>query len=183
MVALGSGALTPIEIALNLRTKHSSEVRIRLVAAFALTSLLKDVIAAIHRAVPARLPRELRIVRAPGRCVEPRLPLERMQSRFVRAIAHGLTYDENAILFGSIQDIGEEAERSIRDFIPRKTPPSLEPANVVLHDDAPLFAVAITTYRLGLRGAPESVLARWTYVPDSRGTIRLTADLGTPSSL
>jgi hypothetical protein len=187
--------LTAIEIALDVEASLLSdaahapfsgpyEPRVCLVAAFALSSQLKRIVAAIHRAVPAHPPPGLRMAppaaRSPSSAapralsVEPMLLLLRLQSRLIRAIEPGLAHDENGIPIGSMHDMGEAAERYIRDFIPSKTVPVLEPQSASLGTTAiELRPIGITIYHLGHRGAPESILAHWAYARDSRGTLHL----------
>jgi hypothetical protein len=187
-------AVTAIEIALDLETLQipdrsaygfsgPDEPRICLVAAFALTSHLKRIIAAVDRAIPMRLHGGFRAVPSPVRSisaapvtvsVEPMLVLSRLQSKFIRAIEPGLTHDEDTILFASVHDMGEAPERFIRDFIHSKTLPVFEPQRVAPSFEAlQLRASGITIFHLGSRGAPESILAHWAYAQDSRGSLHL----------
>ncbi len=186
--------VTPIEIALDLETtlpfdpsrfdfSGAAEPRVCLVAAFALTSQLKRIVGAINRAVPARAPAGLRIAPLPVRSasvtprvlsIEPMLVLQRLQSKFIQAIEPGITCDESRILFGSVRDMGAEAEHFVRDFIPRKSLPILTPQYAVLGSESlNPKAVGITIYHLGARGSPESVIAHWGYAEDSRGNLHL----------
>ena len=106
--------------------------------------------------------------------IEPMLVLQRLQTKLIRAIEPGVTCDERQILFGSIRDMGEEAERFVRDFIPRKSLPVLTPALVVVASDSMIpRAAGITIYGLGTRGMPESVIAHWAYGADARGNLHL----------
>jgi hypothetical protein len=186
--------VTPIEIALDLETtlpfdrsrfdfSGAAEPRVCLVAAFALTAQLKRIVGAVNRAVPARAPSGLRIAPLPVRSatvsprvlsIEPMLVLQRLQSKLIRAIEPGVTCDQNAILFGSVRDMGAEAERFVRDFVPRKSPPMLTPQYAVLGSESlNPKAVGITIYRLGNLGLPESIIAHWGYAEDPRGNLHL----------
>ncbi len=186
--------VTPIEIALDLETtlpfdpsrfdfSGAAEPRVCLVAAFALTSQLKRIVGAVNRSVPARAPSGLRIAPSPVRSatvtprvlsIEPMLVLQRLQSKLIRAIEPGLTWDERKILFGSVRDMGEEAERFVRDFVPRNMLPMLTPQPAVLGSESlNPRAAGITIYGLGSRGLPESVIAHWAYAQDARGNLHL----------
>lgn len=62
--------------------------------------------------------------------------------------------------------------RFIADFISRGTLPSLEPACTAADFDAmDVTAIGVTIYRLGDKGAPESILAHWAY-PQGLGRVR-----------
>lgn len=181
--------VTPIEIALDLETtllyesshfafSGPAEPRICLVAAFALTSQLKRIIAAVDRAVPARAPSDLRVVPAPMRSanaaprsfsIEPMVALRKLQTRLIRATEPGLLHSWDGSLSDGLRNMGAEAERFVRDFVPSKALPVLEPAQARASEALDLRAVGITIYRLGNRGAPESILAHWPYIKDSRG--------------
>lgn len=181
--------ITPIEIALDLETtllydashfafSGPAEPRICLVAAFALTSQLKHLIAAVDRAIPVRAPSGLRIFPMPARSasvaprafsIEPMLVLRRLQSKLIRATQPGLVHSWDGTLSDSLRDMGDEAEKFVRDFVPSKALPLLEPADARGSQALNLRAVGMTVYRLGSRGVPESILAHWPYVKDSRG--------------
>jgi len=186
--------VTPIEIALDLETtlpfdpsrfdfSGAAEPRVCLVAAFALTSQLKRIVGAVNRTVPARAPSGLRIAPSPVRSaaatpsvlsIEPMLVLQRLQAKLIRAIEPGVTWDESKILFGSVRDMGEEAERFVRDFVPRKMLPMLTPQYAALGSESlSLSAAGLTIYGLGALGIPESVIAHWSYARDSRGNLHL----------
>jgi hypothetical protein len=181
--ASGEWDVTAIEIALDLATPRTSdsstlafngpaEPRICLVAAFALTSHLKRIVAAVDRAMPARAPSGLRIVhpmarRADGAApttvsIQPTPALLRLQSRLVRAIEPGLAHSEDSVAVRGTGDMDEAAVRFIREFIPCRSLPALEPPFGPA-DDAQFRAVGITIYCLGRRGTPESILAHWAY--------------------
>jgi hypothetical protein len=174
--------VTAFEIALDLELPRlldpatlafsgKAEPRICLVAAFAWTSQLKRVVAAVDRALPARLPSGLRIAPSLARgtthangvsiSIQPMLALMRLQAALVRAIEPGLAHDGTPLSFGQARDV-REAERFVREFIPSKALPAFEPAYAATGFDATnLRAVGITIYRLGYRGTPESILAHW----------------------
>ena len=186
-------AVAAIEIALDLETLHASDLsraafsgahepRICLVAAFALTPHLKRIVAAINRVIPARAPQGLRMARPPTRLpgistqlsLEPMLVLLRLQSKLIRAIEPGLMHDQDLLPYGSVQGLGEAAERYIRDFIPCGRLPTFEPQTAGIGTEVvELRAIGMTMYRLGDRGAPESMLAHWSYDLDSRGSLHL----------
>jgi hypothetical protein len=177
--------LTAIEIALDLETppfldglslRFSSqhEPRICLVAGFALSAQLERIVGAIERARPARLPSRLRAAlsqsRGEHRCgehpvaVQPMLPLMRLQSRLIRAIAPGLVYDEVQISLAGPREFDEVARTFIRDFISSETIPTFEPAYAVAGFPATqLWASGITIYQLGPEGTPQSIVRRWAY--------------------
>ena len=182
--------ITAIEIALDLETLRSSsasghffsgyaEPRICLVAAFALTPQLKRIVAAVDRALPARLPPTLRIVPSPMRAavssaaitisILPLPALIRIQSRLIRAIQPGLA-DPQA----RADDMDEAITHYIREFIPSNALPALEPSQ--LHAEfmpTKLKPLSITMYRLNHAGKPQSILGHWPYAPGARRSIPL----------
>jgi hypothetical protein len=182
--------LTAIEIAVDLEVPPFSnppslgfsgpaEPRICLVAAFALTPQLKRIVAAVDRALPARLPPTLRIVPSPTRAavssaavtisILPLPALIRIQSRLIRAIQPGLA-DPQA----QTNDIDEAMSHYIREFIPSNTLPALEPSQ--LHAEfrpTKLKPLSITMYRLSHAGKPQSILGHWPYAPGARRSIPL----------
>jgi hypothetical protein len=187
--------VTAFEIALDLEVPRlldpatlafsgKAEPRICLVAAFASTTQLKRIVAAVDRAVPARLPSGIRIappmVRGPVHAtpgaisIQPMLVLLRLQAKLVRAIEPGLADDERLLSFGQARDIGAAAARFVRDFIPTKALPRFEPSSAAASFTATnLRAAGITMYRLGHGGAPESILAHWVSAQSQRGSIPL----------
>ncbi|MGB8909745.1 MAG: hypothetical protein WCC84_13465 [Candidatus Cybelea sp.] len=179
--------VTAIEIALDLKTQRVSdfsrlvfsgpaEPRICLVASFVLTPQLKRIVAAVDRAMPARLPSGLRIAPATTRSapsaaaavsLQPMLALLRLQSRLVRAIEPGLAND--VISLRMRHEMDEATTRFVADFISCKTLPSFEPACTVAEFDAiDLTAIGITLYQLGRAGTPQSILAHWPYPQNAR---------------
>ena len=185
--------VTAIEIALDLEMLRFSEParlvfsgpaepRICLVAAFASTSQLKRIVAAVDRVMPARLPPGLLVAPPLARSersapsgpitIQPMPALLRLQSRLIRAIEPGLTDSRTPISFANVRDLSEAAARFIRDFIPCKTLPSFEPAHAA-GAAIDLSVIGITIYRLGTRGAPESILAHWAYARGSRSSLHL----------
>ncbi len=187
--------VTAFEIALDLEVPRlldpatlafsgKAEPRICLVAAFASTSQLKRIVAAVDRAVPARLPSGIRIappmVRGPVHAtpgaisIQPMLVLLRLQATLIRAIEPGLVDGDTPLSFGKAREVGEPAASFIRDFIPSKALPVFEPPYAAAGFEATnLRAVGITMYRLGNRGAPESILAHWASAQNRRGSIPL----------
>ena len=185
--------VTAIEIALDLEIPRfvdpsrfifsgPAEPRICLVAAFALTSQLERIVAAVNRAMPPRLTSALRIspgaARSPttpaaaGVSIQPMHALLRLQSKLIRAIEPGLADGAVPLRMGHAMD--SFAARFIGDFIPRKTLPTFEPP-CALNADAgatELRVIGLTIYRLGDCGIPESILAHRPY-PDDRGSVRL----------
>jgi hypothetical protein len=174
--------ITAIEIALDLQTQRffdssrfvfsgPAEPRICLVACFALTSHLKRIVAAIERAVPARLPSGLRILPTKARSdpsvavaasLQPMHALLRLQSKLVRAIEPGLAHDVFSL--GMRHEMDEASTRFVGDFISHKTLPTFEPPCAGADfDTIELKAIGITIYHLGRRGAPQSMLAHWAY--------------------
>ncbi|MGB8518800.1 MAG: hypothetical protein WCD38_01395, partial [Candidatus Tumulicola sp.] len=110
VIDLQTRDVTAIEIALDLEIPRlldssqfffsgPSEPRICLIAGFALTAQLKLTVAAVGRAVPARMPSRVQVTfansRSPtlpgasGITIQPMLALLRLQSRLVRAIEPG----------------------------------------------------------------------------------------------
>ena len=179
--------VTAIELALDLELPRfvdssrcvfsgPAEPRICLVAGFALTSHLKRVIAAVDRAVPVRPPSRLRLSPATTRSatrfsiaisIQPMLALLRLQSKLIRAIEPGLVQD--AVSHSAGRRMEEAAARFVGDFISEKTLPTFEPPCSLADFDArDLKVVGLTVYRLGDRGAPESILAHWVYPLDPR---------------
>ena len=184
--------ITPIEIALDVEPPRiqdasgavfsgTGESRVCLVAAFALSSQLKRVVAAVERVIPLHLPRGLQVAPPPARgvtgpqtgaaAIGPMLPLLRLQQRLIRAIEPGLaarTVTEDR------DEMSEQAARFIRDFIPSKALPVYEPA-LSLSDFEPtrLKPVGITLYHLGHQGKPQSIVARWAYAQNARGSVHL----------
>ena len=184
--------VTGIEIALDLEMPHfvdqtrfvfsgPAEPRICLVAGFALTSQLKRIIAAVDRAVPARLPSRLRMTPAMARSavpaptvafsVQPMLALLRLQSKLIRAIEPGLAHDGVSLRMKRAME--DSPARFIGDFISRETLPSFEPPYGAADSEiTELTAIGITIYRLDQRGAPTSILGHWAY-PADPGSIHL----------
>jgi hypothetical protein len=184
--------VTAIEIALDLEIPRfvdpsrfifsgPAEPRICLVAAYALTSQLKRIVAAIDRAMPPRPTSGLRI--SPGAARSPTAPvaagviqpmyaLLRLQSKLIRAIEPGLADGEVPLRMR--RGVDNAAARFIGDFIINKTLPTFEPPFALNADfDATeLRVVGLTIYRLGDRGAPESILAHWPYSKAS-GSVHL----------
>ena len=194
MAHLPSWDVTAIEIALDLEISDPSrtvfsgpaEPRICLVAALAWTLQIKRIIAAVDRALPARLPPGLRIARSTARrgfsaapdaiSVQPMPMLLRLQQKFVRAIKPGLANSEAAISFGKERHVDEASARFIRDFIPNEALPVFEPSHSGPGFEATdLRGLGITIYRLGDDGAPQSILSHWAYAPDSRGSRHLAS--------
>ena len=97
------------------------------------------------------------------------LPLRKLQSKLIRATEPGLARSEDDVLFDGVHPMGAEAERFVRDFVPCKALPMLEPADARGAEALNLRAVGITIYHLGTQGMPESILARWPYSEDARG--------------
>ena len=180
--------VTAIEVALDLeipRLPHLSELvfsgpaepRICLVAAFALTSHLKRIAAAVGRAVPARAPSRLRIAPARARTassttnaisIQPMLALLRLQSRLVHTIEPGLAHDRS-MLWRTSQNMDEAAAHFVQDFIPGEAVPTFEPPyKAADFDSTAVKVVGLTIYRLGQRGFPESILAHWAYPKKQR---------------
>lgn len=173
--------LTAVEIAVDLEVppfpdppslgfSGPAEPRVCLVAAFALTPQLKRIIAAIDRALPARLPPTLRI--APSRTREgasatggpvsilPMTPLIRIQSRLIRAIAPGL-----ADLGAYAPDMDEAISHYIREFISSSALPALEPSHPPLATPAEVTPLGVSFYHLDRIGKPKSILGHWAYAP------------------
>jgi hypothetical protein len=186
--------VTAIEIALDLQAPRFSdapgfvfsgpaEPRICLVTGFALTSQLKRIVAAVDRVVPAHAPAGLRIALSTGRnvtsmtgaiAVAPMDVLLRLQSKLVRAIEPGLAHDGLVLALTTRRGMDEAAIGFIRDFIPAKTVPAFEPSQAaVAFRPTEVKAVGITIYRLGRGGAPESILAHWTYPPEAHRSVHL----------
>ena len=180
--------VTAIEIALDLETQRVSDLsrsvfsgpaqpRICLVACFVLSPQLKRIVAAIDRAVPARLPSGLRIAPATARStpsvaaavsLQPMLALLRLQSKLVRAIEPGLAND--VISLRMTHNMDEATTRFVGDFISSKTLPTFEPPLTAADFDAiDLTALGITIYHLGRAGAPQSILAHWPYPRSADG--------------
>ncbi len=179
--------VTAIEIALDLEMPRlldppqfffsgPSEPRICLVTGFALTSHLKRIVAAVGRAVPARMPSGFQISSARSRSptppatvvtIQPMLALLRLQSKLIRAIEPGLANE--LVSFRTRRDMEETAAQFIGNFISSKALPTFEPpcASSDLNS-IQLNAIGFTIYRLGLAGAPESILAHWAYSQDGR---------------
>jgi hypothetical protein len=174
--------VTAVEIALDLKTQRVSDLprsvfsglaqpRICLVACFVLSPQLKRIVAAVDRAVPARLPSGLRIAPATARSapsaaaavsLQPMLALLRLQSKLVRAIEPGLAND--LISLRTRRDMDEATTRFVGDFISGKSLPTFEPPLAVADFEAiELTAIGITIYHLGRDGAPQSILAHWPY--------------------
>lgn len=187
--------VTPIEIAIDLEAPRQSdpagipfsgaaEPRVCLVAAFALTSHLKRIAAAVERAIPQRPPAGLHLSPSPSRSaakaeavaisVRPMPPLVRLQSKLLRAIEPGLAHVDLATTTGVVREMGESAAAYIRDFVPTKALPAFEPA-FAARGFAPIDIkpTSISIYRLGQRGAPESILASWAYSQEPRYTLPL----------
>jgi hypothetical protein len=175
--------VTPIELALDLETPQlparpalvfsgPAEPRICLVAAFALTSHLKRIAAAVDRAAPARAPGRLRIAASRARTaslatvisVQPMLTLLRLQARLIRAIEPGLAHHRSLLPLALSHNMNETAVHFIHDFIASKAPPTFEPpSKLATFAPVAVKAVGITLYRLSRRGVPESILAHWAY--------------------
>ena len=121
---------TAFEIALDLEVPRlldpatlpfsgKAEPRICLVAAFASTSQLKRIVAAVDRTVPARLPAALRITPSIARrptsampaviSIQPMLVLLRLQAKLIRAIEPGLVDGDTPLSFGKAREVGEPA--------------------------------------------------------------------------
>ncbi len=186
--------ITAFEIALDLEVPRlldpallafsgKAEPRICLVAAFASTSQLKRIIAAVDRAVPARPPSGLRIAPSMARqpttstpaaiSIQPMLLLMRLQAKLIRAIEPGLATDAMLLPF-AVRDVGEAAARFVGNFIPSEAVPVFEPPYATAGFEATnVRALGITMYRLGHRGAPESILAHWASAQNRRGCIPL----------
>lgn len=184
--------VTAIEIALDLEMPRfvdptrfvfsgPAEPRICLVAAFALTSHLKRIVAALDRAVPVRPPSRLRITPAMARsalpplavpfAIQPMLSLLRLQSKLIRAIEPGLAHEGASLHTRRAMEDGPG--RFIGDFISRETLPTFEPSYAVADfDAAELTATGITIYRLDRHGAPTSILGHWAY-PADPGSVHL----------
>lgn len=182
--------LTPIEIALDLEAPSfddrssfgfagPAEPRIRLVTAFALTTHLKHIVAAVDRALPPCLPPSLRIAASQTRTalgstigplsIRPMTPLVRAQSRLVRAIKPGLA-DPRAYP----HDMGEAQSHYIREFIPSKALPALELSLVHLEfTSTRLTPAGITMYRLDRTAKPRSILAHWVCPHDARRSLHV----------
>jgi hypothetical protein len=194
MVSMGIAHLpqwdiTAIEIALDLEAPRISalglsfsgyaEPRICLVAAFALTPQLKRIVAAVDRALPARLPPTLRIVPSPMRAavssaaitisILPLPALIRIQSRLIRAIQPGLA-DPDA----RADDMDEAISHYIREFIPSNTLPALEPSQLRGEfTPAKMNPLSVTMYHLNRAGKPQSILGHWPYARGARRSIPL----------
>jgi hypothetical protein len=185
--------VTAIEIALDLETSRltdpsrlafsgPAEPRICFVAAFALTSQLKRIVGAVDRAIPARLPSQLRIFPAPTRnvdsapvngiSIQPMRALLQMQSKLIRAIEPGIADSANLISLARVREMGDASARFVQDFIACKMLPLFEPQCAAAHV-MELRATGITIYRLGNGGAPEAILAHWPYAPGSRSSLPL----------
>jgi hypothetical protein len=182
--------LTPIEIALDLETARRAdstnfpfsgpaEPRICLVAAFALTSQLKRIVAAVDRAVPHRPPSGLRIAQSAMRAtatserniisVQPMSRLLRLQSKLIRAVEPGLARGESAVSLAMSSEMSALSAAFIADFIAMKTLPSFEPPSTATNfAPTDVKAVGLTVYRLGHGGTPQSILAHWAYPQDTR---------------
>jgi hypothetical protein len=177
---------TPIEIALDVEIPPLSdpsrvafsgpaEPRICLVAGFALTSQLKHVISAVDRTVPERPPSGLRITPWTSRsakilgtiAVAPMPVLLRLQSKLVRSIEPGLARRQSVVALTANRDLDEAGVNFVLNFIPDKVLPTFEPQEAMSDFDfLEIEAVGLTVYRLGPRGAPESILAHWSYPHD-----------------
>jgi hypothetical protein len=185
--------VTAIEIALDLETPRlpasshlafsgPAEPRICFVAAFALTSQLKRIIGAVDRAIPARLPSQLRIFPATtrhvdsaavkGTSIQPMRALLLTQSKLIRAIEPGIVDSGDLISLARVREMGDASARFVHDFIPCKMLPLFEPQYAAAHV-TDLRATGITIYRLGNGGAPEAILAHWPYAAGSRGSLPL----------
>jgi hypothetical protein len=185
--------ITAIEIALDLEVPRlldpasfafsgKAEPRICLVAAFASTSQLKRIVAAIDRAVPPRAPSGLRIAPSMARwannatpgaiSVQPMNALLRLQAKLIRAIEPGLASGGTLFSLRVVRELGEAAARFVRDFIPSKALPLFEPQHAAAaFEVTDLRALGTTMYRLGYRGAPESILAHWAFAQHRRSAI------------
>jgi hypothetical protein len=185
--------VTAIEIALDLEIPRfvdpsrflfsgPAEPRICLVAAYALTSQLKRIVAAVDRAMPPRPTSALRIspgaARSPtapaaaGVSIQPMYALLRLQSKLIRAIEPGLADGE--VTVRTRRGVDNAAARFIGGFIIHKTLPTFEPPCALSADfDATeLRVTGLTIYRLGDAGAPESILAHWPYANEP-GSVHL----------
>lgn len=189
MVHLRRGDVTAVEVALDLEVPSLSalpaflfsgavEPRVCLVAAFALTSQLKRIVAAIDRVLPARLPATIRIApvkmrsptaSAPGAAsIQPMRALIRIQSRIIRAIEPGLASP------GDSPTLDEPASHYVREFIPSNALPALEPSRLPPDlASSELKPLGITVYRLDHTGKPQSILAHWAYATNRRGNVPL----------
>lgn len=188
--------VTAIEIALDLRSDRLVDPsawnfsvhagpRICLVAGFALTPQLKRVVAAVDRIVPARLPREIRVVSsktraspstAAGFSVQPMLALIRLQSKLARAIEPGLVDEAiaTAASLSASELMDESTTRFVRDFIPSKALPTFEPYEALPEFvSTSLTTTGITVYRLGSQAEPQAILGHWTYVKSARSSVHL----------
>jgi hypothetical protein len=184
--------VTAIEIALDLQSDGfagadpgrfaADNPRISLVVGFALTPQLKRVIAAVGRAIPARLPREIRVVPTKTRggptatgtafSIQPLIALIRLQLRFCRAIEPGLAEEAGSI--EGPEQMDEHTERFVRDFIRFKMPPTFEPSSALADFTfAPLRVSGVTIYRLGSRAEPQAILGHWAYVKSARSSVHL----------
>lgn len=181
---------TPIEVALDLEHPRlgnptgvtfsgSAEPRICLLVAFALAHQLKRIVSAIDRALPARLPPRLRVVRLRARSaaglpaasvsILPMAPLIRIQARLLRAIQPGLAH---AHTYG--RDMDETTSRYIHDFIPSNALPAIEPPPVHLeYVPIELTTLGVSVYRLDRTGKPQTILGHWAYAPGARQSIPL----------
>ncbi len=64
--------------------------------------------------------------------------------------------------------------RFIRDFIVSKSLPSFEPLNAIAGANTLRLPVTgVTIYRLGRRGAPQSIVEHWTYKSDGSSSVHL----------
>ena len=179
---LGRWDPTAIEIALDLEVPPfadppslgftgPAEPRICLIAAFALTSQLKRIVAAVDRALPIRLPSTLRI--APSRTrtaasspagavsIRPMPPLIRIQSRLLRAIEPGLANPH-----AHAHEMDEAVSHYIHEFIPSNALPALEPSQAhPAFTPIEVKTLGVTIYRLDRAGNPQSILGHWAYSP------------------
>lgn len=187
--------VTAIEIALALEIPRfadpsclvfsgPAEPRICLVAGFAVSAQLKRIVAAVERTIPARLPSRLRIVPASSRAIgnalsvtisiQPMLSLMRLQSRLIRAIEPGLAHNEGHISSRQLSELGESTAHFIWNFVANKTLPTFEPPRAAGDfASTPVRAVGVAMYRLGQRGAPQSILREWAYPTSIRTNLHL----------
>ena len=189
LVHLGHWDVTAIELALDLETPRLSnspelvfsgpaEPRVCLVAAFALTSHLKRIAAAVGRAAPPHAPSRLQLAPARRRSespafaaisIQPMLALLRLQSRLIRAIEPGLAHDRSLLSLRRGHDMDAAAVHFVEDFIPSRMIPTFEPpCETAAFDSIAVKTAGLTIYRLGRRGLPESILAHWARPSHSR---------------
>ena len=184
--------VTAFEIALDLQSDGfigadtgrfgAASPRICLLAGFALTPQLKRVIAAVDRTIPARLPREIRVVPAKTRggpaatgaafSIQPLLALIRLQLRFARAIEPGLAE-------GAASNCRSREDRRTYVAIRTRFHTFKNASDFRAEQRAGRLRLGaikifgITVYRLGSRAEPQSILGHWTYVKSTRSSVHL----------